>query len=67
MKAIVITGACILLAAFFSLIGLAIFKISTSGPLDNVDAVSFQISLLEIIITTIALGGGVLAFLVGKK
>ena len=55
---LVVVGACFLL-----LTGFGFFKFANSENLSNVDALSFQISLLEIIIATIAMGGGILAII----
>ncbi len=47
---------------FILLIDFGVHRFINTGALSNVDVISFQISLLEIILATIALGGGILAF-----
>ena len=42
-------------------------KFSRTTMLSEVDVISFQISLLEIIITVVTLGGGILAFVGWKE
>ncbi len=61
---LILTFFLVVIGAFFLLlIVFGFFKFANSENLSNVDALSFQISLLGIIIATITMGGGILAII----